>query len=125
MKTYHSPKAPEAIGPYSQAIRAGDLLFCSGQTPVIPGSRQLNGLTIESQTEQALRNVEAVLEGAGLTLNNVVKTTVFLKNFADFQRMNEVYGSLFGDHRPARSTVEVSRLPLDCLIEIEVVASFT
>ena len=124
MKAYHSDKAPQAIGPYSQAIRTGDLLFCSGQTPVVPGSRELNGRTIESQTEQALRNVQAVLEGAGLSLSKVVKTTVFLKNFADFARMNETYAAAFGEHRPARSTVEVSRLPMDCLVEIEAIASF-
>ena len=124
MQFFQSDKAPQAIGPYSQAIRAGNLLFCSGQTPVIPGTRDLNGRTIESQTEQALKNVKAVLEAAGLGMNHVVKTTVFLKNFADFSRMNETFATAFGDHRPTRSTVEVSRLPLDCLVEIEAIASF-
>ena len=124
MKMYQSDAAPAAIGPYSQAIRVGNLLFCSGQTPVIPGTRDLNGRTIEAQTEQALKNVQAVLASAGLGLSSVVKTTVFLKNFADFTRMNETYATLFDGHRPARSTVEVSRLPLDCLIEIEAIAAF-
>ncbi len=123
MKVIQTKNAPEAIGPYSQAIRTGDFLYTSGQIPLIPGTKELKGNDIESQTEQVLANVKAVLEEAGLTLQNVLKTTVFMKNLGDFPRMNAVYSRIFGDHRPARSTVEVSRLPMDSLVEIEVIAT--
>ncbi len=122
MKVIHADAAPQAIGPYSHAIEAGHLLFCSGQTPIDPATGQLVKGHIEEQTRQALANVAAVLKARGLTLQHVVKSTVFLKNFADFQRMNAVYSETFAGHKPARSTVEVSRLPMDCLVEIEVVA---
>ncbi len=122
MKTIHSEQAPAAIGPYSQAIAAGNLVFCSGQTPLDPATMQIVGTTIEEQTRQALKNLAAVLQGTGLSLSDIVKTTVFLKNFADFPRMNAVYAEMLGTHRPARSTVEVSRLPMDALVEIECVA---
>ncbi|MBK6947118.1 MAG: RidA family protein [Haliscomenobacter sp.] len=122
MQSVHSPQAPLAIGPYAQAIRSGNLLFCSGQTPLHPESMTLQGTTIEEQTQRVLQNLELVLEAAGVNRKSIVKTTVFLKNFADFDRMNAVYAAFFGEHRPARSTVEVSRLPKDALVEIECVA---
>jgi 2-iminobutanoate/2-iminopropanoate deaminase len=122
MNVLHADAAPKAIGPYSHAIEAAGLLFCSGQTPIDPATGQLVPGAIEEQTRQALANVSAVLAARGLTLQHVVKSLVFLKNFADFQRMNAVYADTFGGHKPARSTVEVSRLPMDCLVEIEVVA---
>lgn len=122
MNVLHADAAPKAIGPYSHAIEAAGLLFCSGQTPIDPATGQLVPGAIEEQTRQALANVQAVLAARGLTLQHVVKSLVFLKNFADFQRMNAVYAETFAGHKPARSTVEVSRLPMDCLVEIEVVA---
>ena len=122
METLHHPDAPQAIGPYAQAIVAGGFVFCSGQTPLVPASMRIEADTIEEQTRQVLANLSTVLSSRSLGLADVVKTTVFLKNFADFNRMNAVYGSVFGAHRPARSTVEVSRLPLDALVEIECIA---
>ena len=122
MKTIHSPNAPEAIGPYAQAIVVNGFVYCSGRTPLLPETMQLIADDIETQTKQALENLKVVLEQAGSGLDKVVKTTVFLKNFRDFPKMNAVYASVFGNHRPARSTVEVSRLPMDALVEIECVA---
>ncbi|MFC2188651.1 RidA family protein [Fulvivirgaceae bacterium LMO-SS25] len=122
MKTIHSPNAPEAIGPYAQAIVVNGFVYCSGQTPLLPETMQLIADDIETQTKQALENLKVVLEQAGSGLDKVVKTTVFLKNFRDFPKMNAVYANVFGSHRPARSTVEVSRLPMDALVEIECVA---
>ncbi|AYA37746.1 RidA family protein [Hymenobacter oligotrophus] len=123
MQFIHHPDAPKAVGPYSQAIVTGGLVFCSGQTPLNPQTMQLEGTTIEVQTRQALANLGTVLSAHGLGLQDIVKTTVFLKNFADFQRMNAVYAEVFGEHRPARTTVEVSRLPLEALVEIECIAA--
>jgi 2-iminobutanoate/2-iminopropanoate deaminase len=123
MQTLHHDEAPKAVGPYSQAIVAGGLVFCSGQTPLNPTSMLIEATTIEAQTRQALANLNTVLSAAGLGLADIVKTTVFLKNFADFQRMNAVYAEVFGEHRPARTTVEVSRLPLEALVEIECIAA--
>lgn len=122
MEIFHHPEAPQAVGPYSQAIVAAGLVFCSGQTPLVPASMRIEALTIEDQTRQALHNLATVLSTRGLGLQHIVKTTVFLKNFADFGRMNAVYAEVFGEHRPARTTVEVSRLPLEALVEIECVA---
>ncbi|MEQ9098635.1 MAG: RidA family protein [Imperialibacter sp.] len=122
MKKIHSDEAPKAIGPYSQAIRSGGLLFCSGQTPIVPDTNKMVEGEIGPQTRQALMNLSAVLKAEGLSLSDVVKTTVFLKNFRDFPAMNAVYAEVFGGHQPARSTVEVSRLPLDALVEIECIA---
>jgi 2-iminobutanoate/2-iminopropanoate deaminase len=122
MKKIHSDEAPQAIGPYSQAIRLGSLIFCSGQTPIVPDTNKMVNGEIGPQTRQALMNLSAVLKAEGLSLADVVKTTVFLKNFRDFPAMNAVYAEVFGEHRPARSTVEVSRLPLDALVEIECIA---
>ena len=122
MKKIYSDQAPKAIGPYSQAIRSGSLVFCSGQTPIVPDTNKMVDGEIGPQTRQALMNLSAVLKAEGLSLADVVKTTVFLKNFRDFPAMNAVYAELFGEHQPARSTVEVSRLPLDALVEIECIA---
>lgn len=118
----HSDNAPKALGPYSQAIAFDKMVFCSGQTPVDPETNQLVGPDIVPQTHRALDNLGLVLAAAGLDFGSIVKTTVFLKNMADFDRMNAVYGSYFGEQPPARSTVEVARLPLDALVEIECIA---
>ena len=114
-------KAPAAIGPYSQAIKAGNLLFTSGQLGINPETGSLPE-GIEEQAKQSLQNVQAILEAAGCRKTDVVKTVVFLKDLADFARVNEIYAAFFGDHKPARSCVEVARLPKDGLIETEVVA---
>ena len=114
--------APAAIGPYSQAVWAGDLLFCSGQIAIDPATGQLVEGDAPTQARQVLTNAKAVLEAAGLTLAHVVKATVFFKNMGDFQAVNEVYASFFQAPYPARSGVEVARLPRDVLVEIEVIA---
>lgn len=113
--------APGAIGPYSQGIQLGDLVFTSGQLGLVPETGQF-AEGVEAQAAQALRNVKAVLEAAGSALDKVVKTTVFLKDMNDFAKVNEVYGSFFAEPYPARSAVEVARLPKDGLVEIEVIA---
>ena len=114
--------APAAIGPYSQAIQAGPFLFCSGQLPVDPAEGTIVAGGPAEQTAQSLTNLTAVLHAAGGSLANVVKTTVFLKDMSHFQAMNEVYAKFFTVEPPARSTVEVARLPKDALVEIEAVA---
>ena len=115
--------APAAIGPYSQAIRfEGKLIYTAGQIPLDPATGQIVGGTIAEQTERVIRNLAGILDAAGSSLNSVVKTTVFLKSMSDFADMNEVYGRYFGANPPARSTVEVSRLPKDVLVEIECLA---
>jgi len=123
-KPLSTDKAPAAIGPYSQAVRAGDLLFISGQLPTDPATREFAGTTVAAQTRQSLGNISAILGAAGLTLANVVKTTVFLKDMNTFGEMNGVYGEFFKDEPPARACVEVARLPKDALVEIEAVAVF-
>jgi len=115
-------EAPQAIGPYSQAIKAGGFIFSSGQIAIDPATGNVMEGGVAVQTERVLKNLAAVLAAAGSSLNKVVKTTVFLKSMGDFATMNEVYGKHFGSHRPARSTVEVARLPKDVLVEIDVVA---
>ena len=115
-------KAPKAIGPYSQAIKASGLLFASGQVPIDPATGDLIQGTIGEQTVRALQNLQAVLEAAGTSLGRVVKTTVFLADMNDFGEMNAAYGTFFSDLPPARSTVEVSRLPKDARVEIDVIA---
>jgi 2-iminobutanoate/2-iminopropanoate deaminase len=122
MKFIHAPDAPPASGPYSQAVRSGGFVFCAGQIPVCPTEKKVITHDIESQTAQVFENIRAVLKAAGLTLESVVKTTVFLQDLEHFQRMNRVYEEEFGSHKPARSTVQVSRLPLDVLVEIECIA---
>ncbi|MGI8962856.1 MAG: RidA family protein [Bryobacteraceae bacterium] len=114
--------APKAIGPYSQAVRLNGFVFLSGQIPLDPQSGELVTGSIQVQTERVLENMKAVLQAAGLTLNHVVKTTVFLKDLSEFTHMNEVYGKYFGTNPPARSTIEVSRLPRDTRVEIEAIA---
>ena len=113
--------APAAIGPYSQAVRVGDLLFTSGQIPLLPNGDLLEG-DVAAQTEQVLKNLQAVLTAGGSSLANVIKCTCFLKDMAHFSAVNEVYGRFFESDPPARSAVEVARLPKDVLIEIEAVA---
>jgi 2-iminobutanoate/2-iminopropanoate deaminase len=115
-------RAPQAIGPYSQAIRAGNLVFASGQIPIDPGTGEFVSGGITEQTEQVLRNLSAVFEAAGLGLNQVVKTTVFLVDMDDFVAMNEVYGRFFAQQPPARATVQAARLPRDARVEIEAIA---
>lgn len=114
--------APKAIGPYSQAVTAGDLIFTAGQIALDPATMEISAEGIVEQTEQVLSNLEAVLRAAGSDLSRVVKTTVFLQTMGDFAAMNEVYARRFGDHRPARSTVAAAGLPRNVLVEIEVIA---
>jgi 2-iminobutanoate/2-iminopropanoate deaminase len=114
--------APAAVGPYSQAVRIGNLVYTAGQVALDPASGKLVGEDAPAQAEQVLRNLTAILEAAGTSLENVVKTTVFLGNMDDFKAMNEVYGRYFSQNQPARTTVEVARLPLGALVEIEAVA---
>lgn len=117
-----TPKAPAAIGPYSQAIEAGDFIFTSGVIPIIPETGELESGSIEKQADQAIGNLKNLLEAAGVTMDQVIKTTVFIKDMNDFGKVNEVYASYFEKDCPARSCVEVARLPKDVLIEIEAVA---
>jgi 2-iminobutanoate/2-iminopropanoate deaminase len=124
MHIIQTPNAPAAIGPYSQAIVVGDLLFTSGQIP-LRADGTLNDGDITVQTTQVLANLKAVVEAAGATLSNVVKTTVFLKNLDDFGAMNTIYAEAFGSHTPARSTVQVAKLPRDVLLEIEAIVSLS
>jgi 2-iminobutanoate/2-iminopropanoate deaminase len=122
MQFIHTASAPKAIGPYSQAIQTGNLLFTAGQVGVDPATGNLVTGGIGAETRQVLHNIEAILRAAGINKDKVVKTTVFLQDMNDFQAMNAVYAEFFGEHKPARSTVEVARLPKDVMVEIEVVA---
>ncbi|MCE2997353.1 MAG: RidA family protein [Cyclobacteriaceae bacterium] len=122
MQKVFTENAPKAIGPYSHAIVSGHLVFCSGQTPLNPATMQIEGATASEQTTLVLTNLETVLKSVGSSRASILKTTVFLKNFADFERMNKAYEAFFGEHKPARTTVEVSRLPREALVEIECVA---
>jgi 2-iminobutanoate/2-iminopropanoate deaminase len=115
-------QGPKAIGPYSQAIRANGFVYLSGQIPLDPATQQLVEGDIHVQTERVMRNIQGILKAAGSGIEKVIKTTVFLKNMSEFTAMNEVYGKYFRDDPPARSTVEVARLPKDVLVEIEVIA---
>lgn len=122
-KILSTDQAPQAIGPYSQGVDTGNLLFLSGQIPICPEKGDIVATDIEGQTKQSLENVKAVLASAGCTMDNVVKTTVFLKDIADFGKMNEVYATYFSEgNYPARSAVQVGALPKGALVEIEVVA---
>ncbi|MEY2482604.1 MAG: 2-iminobutanoate/2-iminopropanoate deaminase [Verrucomicrobiota bacterium] len=121
-KIISTNEAPAAIGPYSQAVRAGSFVFCAGQVPLDPKSGQIVSEDIVEQTRRVLDSVRAILKAEQLTLANVVKTTVFLADFGDFQKMNEVYATYFSDQPPARSTVGVSTLPKNAKVEIEAIA---
>ncbi|MBR4577054.1 MAG: RidA family protein [Clostridia bacterium] len=120
-KIIHTDRAPAAVGPYSQAIQAGNLLITSGQLGLEPETGSLPE-GVEAQAEQSLKNVDAILAEAGLARTDVIKTTVFIRNMGDFAAVNRIYAAYFGDHKPARSCVEVSALPKNGLVEIEVIA---
>ncbi len=121
-RTVSTDKAPAAVGPYSQGVQGGDLVFTAGQLGLVPGTKEFAGTDIESQTRQALKNLEAVLEAAGSCLKQVLKTTVFLIDMGEFPRMNAVYAEFFAQDPPARSAVQVAALPLGGRVEIEAVA---
>ncbi len=123
LQAVSTDKAPAAIGPYSQAIIANGFIFCSGQIPLIPETGELRSGSVGEQTIQVLENLKAVLESQGAGLDNVVKTTVYLKSMDDFQEMNSVYADYFKVTKPARATVEVSRLPKDVSVEIDAIAA--
>jgi len=114
--------APQAIGPYSQAVRAGNMVFASGQIPLDPATKEFVPGGIAEQTEQVLKNLTAVFAAAGVGMDQIVKTTVFLADMNDFTAMNEVYGKYFSDNPPARATVQAARLPRDAKVEIEAIA---
>ncbi len=121
-ETVSTENAPGAIGPYSQAVKAGNLVFCSGQIPINPQTGEFVSEDVAMQTRQVLKNLSAVLEAAETNLNNVVKTTVFLADMSDFAAMNEVYAEFFSENKPARATVQAARLPRDARVEIECIA---
>ncbi len=116
--------SPSAVGPYNHAVRVGELLFCAGQIPIEPASGNLVAGDIQAQTERVLQNVKAILDDQGLAFANVVKSTVFMTNLADFSAMNTVYAKYFTENHPARSTVQVAALPKGASVEIEIVAHF-
>lgn len=123
MKTIISTaEAPAAIGPYSQAVRVGSTLYCAGQIPLDPKTGQIVSQDISEQTRRVMQNIAAVLQAAGSSFDRIVKTTIFLTDFADFQTVNEIYGSYFKSEPPARSTVQVAALPKNARVEIEVIA---
>ncbi len=123
MKTISTEHAPKAIGPYSQAVVHGGVAYLSGQIPLDPATNQLVDGDIAAQTERVLQNMKAVLEACGASLESVLKTTVFLKDMADFPKMNEVYARFFAQNPPARSTLQAARLPRDVSVEIDAIAS--
>lgn len=123
LKTVQTPKAPSAIGPYSQAIIANGFVFTAGQIAIDPATGQIVGGDVAAQTEQVMSNLTAVLAAAGASWKDVVKTTVYLHDMGDFPKVNEVYGRLLGDARPARSTVQVAALPRNVLVEIDAIAA--
>ena len=118
----HTDNAPKAIGPYSQAVKAGNMLFVSGQVPFVPETMEIVEGDVKAQTAQSLKNVQAILAEAGLDFSHVVKSTVFIKDMNEFAQINEVYAEFFGENKPARACVEVARLPKDDKVEIEVIA---
>ena len=124
MQIITAPNAPAAVGPYSQAVRTGNLLFCSGQIPINPATGKIEVTDVEGQAKQVLANINAVLSAAGLGVHNVVKSTMFLQDMGDFPKVNPIYESGFDGHKPARSTIQVAKLPLGALVEIEVIAEF-
>jgi len=121
-KIVNTVRAPAAIGPYSQAVDTGDFVFVAGQVPIVPAEGKIVAERVAGQTRQVLENIKEILAAAGLGLENVVKTTVFLRSMGDFREMNEVYAAYFANDPPARATVEVAGLPLGALVEIEAVA---
>ena len=121
----NAPNVPAAVGPYSQAVRSGSLLFCSGQIPINPATGKIEAQDVEGQAKQVLSNIEALLKSQGSDVSRVVKATVFLKEMADFPKVNPIYEAAFGGHKPARSTVAVAGLPLGALIEIEVIVELS
>ncbi len=121
-ETVSTENAPGAIGPYSQAVKTGNMVFCSGQIPINPETGEFVSENVADQSRQVLKNLSAVLEAAGTSLNNVVKTTVFLADMNDFAAMNEVYAEFFSENKPARATVQAARLPRDARVEIECIA---
>ena len=125
MKTLQTEDAPKAIGPYSQAVIAGDLVFCSGQIGLDPASGEFVQGGVKEQTAQVFKNLAAVLQAAGARLDAVVMVNVYLKSMNDFKDMNDVYAAVFGDHKPARATVGVSELPKNALVEVSCVASLS
>ncbi len=122
MQMINTDKAPKAIGPYSQAVKYENLVFISGQIAIDPKTQEFINGDVETQTRRVMENIKGILEEAGLNFNHVIKTTIYLKNIADFQKVNEIYGSYFKEHKPARATVEVSNLPKGALVEIEAIA---
>ena len=122
MEVITAQEAPDAIGPYCHAMKVGNLVFCSGQTPLDPDTMELVGTTIEEQTKRVLENLSMVLNRVGLSLKNIVKTTVYLKHMNDFQGMNKAYKEMFQAHKPSRTTVSIRQNPLDALVEIECIA---
>lgn len=124
MQIIATSNAPTAVGPYSQAVRTGNLLFCSGQIPINPASGKIEATDVEGQATQVIANIKGLLGGVGLAINNVVKATMFLQDMNDFARVNAIYEAGFEGHKPARSTIQVAKLPLGSLVEIEVIAEF-
>lgn len=125
MKQVQTDMAPKAVGPYSQAVISNGFVFCSGQLGLDPLTGKLSGTTIQEQSQQALTNIQSVLEAAGSSLGKVVKTTCYLQNISDYQAFNEVYSMYFSETKPARAAIEVAKLPMDALVEIEAVAELT
>jgi len=121
-KVVRTDEAPKAVGPYSQAVAAGDYVFCSGQVGIDPHAGSIVATDVAGQMHQVMKNLDAVLRAARVTLDNVVKTTIYLSSMDDFQTVNEIYAGYFGDAPPARATVEVSRLPLGALVEVDAIA---
>ncbi|MFO1440098.1 MAG: Rid family detoxifying hydrolase [Verrucomicrobiaceae bacterium] len=119
----NTPNVPAAVGPYSQAVKHGGLLFCSGQIPINPAAGKIEAADVEGQARQVLANIASLLASQGLAMTDVIKATVFLQSMADFPKVNPIYEAAFGGHKPARSTVAVAGLPLGALIEIEVIAA--
>ncbi|MGD9679751.1 MAG: RidA family protein [Candidatus Obscuribacterales bacterium] len=123
METITTEKAPQAIGPYSQAVKANGFVYVSGQIPIDPASGQLLTGSLTEQTRQVMTNIASILESAGASLDTVLKTTIYLKDMNDFDEVNKVYGEFFPNHKPARATVQVARLPKDVSIEVDAIAT--
>lgn len=122
MESITTDQAPASVGPYSQAIKVGNFLFCSGQIGIVPGTKEFAGDDIQRQARQAMKNITAVLDAACFRLDHIAKTTVFLADMRDFPAFNQIYAELLGPHKPARSTIQAASLPLGALVEIECVA---